>query len=155
MQHIFCMVSTSSWDGEDGQDLITNTCPLNNSHMAKCPFFLAENHYLRYDILAACQSLSLFHMENFTGRKVLNKWPKAVSKICLICFSASGCFTITVEQRWRELTPKILHLSSTWVQWRIFFNVSGNTVLLNPHSVDLVDHWLTQCLAFSEKWDFM
>lgn len=115
----------------DGISFLTHTlCTIQiwqNAHL-----FLAENRYLRYDILAACQSLSIFHLESFPGRKVLKKWPKAVRKSCLNCFSASGCFTITVEQRLRELTPRILHLSSAWVQWRIFFNTSGNTVLLNP-----------------------
>jgi len=73
--------------------------------------------YLRCNTLAACQSLSIFHIEYFSGRKVLKKWPKVARKTCLACPSAFGCFKSTVEQRkMKVIDSQNLHLSSSWTQ---------------------------------------
>lgn len=101
------------------QDLITNThlCTIQiqqNAHLCLAESCFKRGACLGYSILAAYQSLFIFHMDYFLGRKVLKKWPKVARKthnspvpVFLAALTSMWC-----KERLRELTSRILHLSS-------------------------------------------
>lgn len=100
--------------------------------------------YLRYDILGACQSLAVFHME---WKKVLKKWPKVARKSCLNCSHGFGCFNTTVEQtKMKRIDSQNFTLERHLDTMKDFLWHIWQPVLQNSCSVGLVDHWLTDAV---------